>query len=339
MEAGELCPLRCGLPLLDYREGKHVYVCRACGQFEMSGSFREHALPTITDSDLPYIRAHLRQASEAGQVFRFEFSTNHKEIAESHRSTPFRHKLVRLLEQLERTTEAPGKWTVIDATTAAPLLDARDKDEVLYLLDALAESGLIRSDRRADMSAAPDALGGRPSKMMHLLTPRGWDALQPISGVRPRSCFVAMASDPSLNGAYDEGIKKAISDCGLTAVRVDRIEHNGSINDQIIVGVRTAQFGIADVTLQGNGVAAVRAPLVLRLPGQPEALPQHDRDGEQAEARRRSKPRNGRGSWTAVTAFARSRTSRSRRSRRRISRTTPSSTSAASAAIERSSRC
>jgi len=40
----------------------------------------------------------------------------------------------------------------------------------------------------------------------------------------------------------------------LTAVKVDRIEHNGSINDQMIVGIRTAQFGIADVTLQRNGV-------------------------------------------------------------------------------------
>jgi len=180
----------------------------------MTGSFRDHILPTIADRDLSYLRAHLRQASEAGQLYRLEFSSNLKEIAESHRSTPFRHKLVRLLEQLERTTEAPGRWAIIDPTTAAPLLDARDNDEVLHLLEALAESGLIRSESRADMSAAQDFMGGRPSKMMHLLTPKGWDALQPISGVRPRSCFVAMASDPSLDGAYDEGIKKAISDCG-----------------------------------------------------------------------------------------------------------------------------
>jgi len=64
-----------------------------------------------------------------------------------------------------------------------------------------------------------------------------------------------MAFDDSMDQAYQLGIEPAVkTDCHLNVLRVDRIQYNSSITDKIIVGIRTAQFVVADVTLQRNGV-------------------------------------------------------------------------------------
>jgi hypothetical protein len=84
----------------------------------------------------------------------------------------------------------------------------------------------------------------------------GWELLEPLSGGGvPGTCFVAMSFDRSLDKAYDVGIEPAVrDDCGFSIIRTDRVEHNESVNDQILAGIRKAQFTVADVTMQRNGV-------------------------------------------------------------------------------------
>ena len=43
-------------------------------------------------------------------------------------------------------------------------------------------------------------------------------------------------------------------DCRFKAIRVDRSEHNDSINDKIMAGIQKAQFMVADFTLQRQNV-------------------------------------------------------------------------------------
>lgn len=64
-----------------------------------------------------------------------------------------------------------------------------------------------------------------------------------------------MSFDPSLDQAYDAGIKPAVQeDCAMKVVRVDRVEHNGVVTDLILASIRSAQLTVADVTLQRQGV-------------------------------------------------------------------------------------
>ena len=70
----------------------------------------------------------------------------------------------------------------------------------------------------------------------------------------PGTCFVAMAFDPTLDPAHDEGIRPAVEACGLAVVRVDKIEHNGVVTDLILGEIRRAQLVVADVSLQRQGV-------------------------------------------------------------------------------------
>ena len=67
-------------------------------------------------------------------------------------------------------------------------------------------------------------------------------------------CFVAMSFDPSLTKAYEAGLRLGIKDAGADPIRVDEIAHNGKICDRIVVEIRQAQFVVADVTLQRQGV-------------------------------------------------------------------------------------
>lgn len=71
---------------------------------------------------------------------------------------------------------------------------------------------------------------------------------------KPRQAFVAMSFNPALNSAYSEGIKTALEACGYVPLRIDRVEHNDQIDDQIIAGIRTSGLLVADFTGHRPGV-------------------------------------------------------------------------------------
>ena len=61
-------------------------------------------------------------------------------------------------------------------------------------------------------------------------------------------CFVAMWFDPSMNSAYEEGIKKAVEECGYTPLRIDKKPDVNKIDDEIIAEIRRSRFVVADFT-------------------------------------------------------------------------------------------
>jgi hypothetical protein len=62
-------------------------------------------------------------------------------------------------------------------------------------------------------------------------------------------CFIAMAfSRSDTDALYDGIITKVLIEQGITPVRIDRIEHNGNIDDRMIEEITTANFVLADLT-------------------------------------------------------------------------------------------
>jgi hypothetical protein len=94
-----------------------------------------------------------------------------------------------------------------------PLIDAASDQELLFLTTHLEEAGLIDVDQD---------LQGQYSR----LTMKGWELAEPLEtgGPIPNRCFVAMSFDPSLNDAYELGIRAGIvDDCKLPEpIRMDR---------------------------------------------------------------------------------------------------------------------
>lgn len=65
----------------------------------------------------------------------------------------------------------------------------------------------------------------------------------------PLKCFVAMAfGHEDTNRLYDESLMPALAELGVTAVRVDRLEHNDNIDHRIVEEITSADFVLADLT-------------------------------------------------------------------------------------------
>ncbi len=60
--------------------------------------------------------------------------------------------------------------------------------------------------------------------------------------------FVAMWFDASMNDPYLAGIEPAIKEVGYKPVRIDNVEHNNKIDDEIIAEIRRSKFIVADFT-------------------------------------------------------------------------------------------
>ncbi len=61
-------------------------------------------------------------------------------------------------------------------------------------------------------------------------------------------CFVAMWFNDSMDSAYEDGIKKAIKECGYKPLRIDKKLDVNKIDDEIIAEIRRSRFVVADFT-------------------------------------------------------------------------------------------
>jgi hypothetical protein len=212
--------------------------CSFCGYFRVTATDAAAIVRDIEIHDVrPYLAAHIRQGNRRGEKPVVVSVADWKEKAEGHHHTPVPRKLAKLLEYLGKQSEFPGEQVKIE-TNDYPVCDARNRHELRYLVETLQQQGDVEFHPADDMAT---------------VTANGWAKLEPVGGV-PHACFVAMAFDPRMTSALDDGILPAIEACGFDAHRVDRVQHNESINDRIVAGLRAAQFVVADVTFQRNGV-------------------------------------------------------------------------------------
>lgn len=83
----------------------------------------------------------------------------------------------------------------------------------------------------------------------YVITVQGYEHVSEQSTKKDLSqCFVAMWFDPSMHSAYEEGIKKAVEECGYKALRIDQKQHLNKIDDEIIAEIRRSRFVVADFT-------------------------------------------------------------------------------------------
>jgi hypothetical protein len=157
----------------------------------------------------------------------------------------------KLLLELERRTEALGLPVEIRSTAYAGDNDpswlavcwALDENEVGFLVhDYLVEKGYCESP-------------GGPSHFK-TLTAAGYAHLDALRQVNRDSeiGFCAMWFDPSVEPLWTYAIEPAIGDAGYRPVRIDKVEHNEDINDEMIAKIRRARFVVADFTQQRPNV-------------------------------------------------------------------------------------
>jgi len=214
--------------------------CSRCGRYALGIRFAAFLNRAPQEAEFvrlrPYLSAHLRQASERGEIVQLSHD-NWETFAEGHAHTPVARKLDLLLKLFSLRSGTVGSAVVLNADDFV-LVDAASGAELNYLSEALRQQELIQ--------------GGTG---LYTVTPKGWERLSPADpGGIPGTCFVAMAFDVSLNEVYDVAIEPAVRATGLSVIRVDKVEHNGIVTDLIHAEIRRAQVVVADVTLQRPGV-------------------------------------------------------------------------------------
>ena len=88
-------------------------------------------------------------------------------------------------------------------------------------------------------------------------TPAGWERVERLRDAQPRShqAFVAMWFDPTLDDAWTNGLTPGVEDSGyFKAVRSDRAQYLGKVDDWIIAQIRLSGLVVADFTGNRGGV-------------------------------------------------------------------------------------
>jgi hypothetical protein len=246
MEAFSVMEFPCGLcqtPNAKW-DTRDRFECNVCGRFELS-----HTLQIKLDGEHhrgnPSLFAALSAATKQENLFRGKELTltvdNYAAYAEAHRWTTISQKLRKVLDVAHKRSTHFGAIFELNWHLDYPLFDAVSEQEGIALICQLLQNGLIESAANSQTS--------------HRISGKGWEVLEPIQmGGMPGRCFVAMAFDPELDGAYYDGIKRAVIDCGFEPVCLKEIGTNDNVCDVILSELRKAQFVIADFTKQKGGV-------------------------------------------------------------------------------------
>jgi nucleoside 2-deoxyribosyltransferase len=152
-------------------------------------------------------------------------------------------KLDRLLLYLERKSDFAGKLVQIDSSTMYSIAYAKNQREFDFLIDQLKALEYIE-------------VSSTTNPRQVLLTLNGWNRIVELHRTPRNSnqAFIAMWFTPETQKAYDDGIEKAVSECGFKPIRVDKLEHNNKICDVIVAEIRRSAFLVADFTGQRGGV-------------------------------------------------------------------------------------
>jgi hypothetical protein len=217
------------------------FECRRCGGYAVATAILNE--PSLLS---PYLSAAARQRFESGEPITIE-AGNVQDLIELHRRTPVAARVDKALRYLA-SKGRPGTQIWINADLDFPVAGAENKDEFLtYLVHLDLEEGMIRA---FSSQRASEGVWG------YVTTVRCWRYLEPspLGGVTPGTCFVAMWFDPRLGAAFENGLAPGIRDAGFEPHRIDQAKTNRGISDEILAGIRTSEFVVADFTGQRQSV-------------------------------------------------------------------------------------
>jgi hypothetical protein len=213
-------------------------ICARCGAYRVANDLS----PELLGDKRSYLSAATRQFFERSgrEKSLLLTSENWRAYAEPHERTRVMDRLNNMLVFMASQARGPGKAVKLDGSDY-PLFDMRDQAEMEALLWHAEKEGLLE---------IASSGGWRVSV-------KGFQLVEPTirPGGTPGTCFIAMSFNSDLSESLELGFIPAIEvDCRFKAVRIDRKEHNNQITDEIMAGIRGAEFMVADFTGHRGGV-------------------------------------------------------------------------------------
>jgi nucleoside 2-deoxyribosyltransferase len=212
----------------------------------ISGYIRENPGLTIKEKDLKFLR-NLRTPTVAEKATRalIEFAKEYP-IPGTTISSEF-HALEGVILR-SKAMLADNQFTengidkeYLAVIRMAGVCSARTSDELYYVADEyLKDQGLATGFATGSLK----------------ISPAGWEHLESLrrGAIESDKAFVAMSFREELGELFQAGLEPGIRGAGYDAVRVDRIEHNNRIDDEIVARIRQCKFLVADFTIDRGGI-------------------------------------------------------------------------------------
>jgi hypothetical protein len=211
--------------------------CSRCGTYTIS----RMALLNIKNMDL----SSRQRSNISGYLFSDSSVFLSANLLEDlvHLATPsFHARADRFLEFLEGQTQFAGHYIEFetDWVSAAWCVNQQELMEVVKYLQKVERVKYVSSSLASEIKILPE----------------GWAHLEKMKATNrdSKQCFVAMWFDDSMNSIYDGPISLALVELGFLPHRVDKREHNGKIDEEIITQIRRSRFLLADFTGHRGGV-------------------------------------------------------------------------------------
>jgi hypothetical protein len=213
--------------------------CRRCGEFTVKSSFIAERPRQLTDDDVGKISGWIFEHSDRvldgsdwGPLLGI------KPLSVGAKAEKLLLYLGRKYPNPNQPIEFSGSGEELAASYSV------NGDEARYIFNKYL--GNYKS-----FIAFPDR-GGLPTT----ISPAGWDYLYSLQSINKESQigFCAMWFHPEMRCLWDAGIEPGIKLAGYDPIRIDRVEHNNRIDDEIIATIRRSKFVVADFTGGRGGV-------------------------------------------------------------------------------------
>lgn len=213
--------------------------CPQCGEFRLTGN-GVTTISNIPRPDKAKLSGWVRDQNMLGEVP--ELTSDRIGLVAAGPLPGVVERADRLLSYaIRKQKKLSDTFTIIDPALIAVTYSSGE-DELQYLVEYLRDEALIKQHM---------GIGG-----IMEITPAGHMRYEELQARQPASAqgFVAMWFDKTMRDAYANGFEPAVRDAGYDPLRIDRVEHVGKIDDEIIAQIRRSRFVVADFTGHRGGV-------------------------------------------------------------------------------------
>lgn len=226
-------------------DSQYRYICPNCGTFRVSDVFNDGDVDIHRRLSKHILSGYAREMSDSGKEAYFSTETAFAIIDSPLIPHSPIEKLDKLLLWYYKQSDTFGKY--IKLSDAPAICYAVNKQELESLYKLVLDKYLIFFAKGGQL------FNGNQSVYLSL---PGHQHCQELltSQRRTTNAFVAMWFGPDVSDIYGAAIAPAIEECGFRPVRVDNIEHNNDITDEIIAGIKDSRFVVADMTGYRGGV-------------------------------------------------------------------------------------
>lgn len=226
--------------------------CPTCGDVLMTMSAIEDLRGRGVDIKKTQLSALTRERTISGRT-PLCIRGDHQEIQTSEANTigiseflkrfpnDFNSRIKRTLLNLAHIQPLPGVAVLIDFSTDVPVIFAESDEGCWRLLCWYVQAGYLEWDIK------------RTVMPKIAISPKGFELVSEAKAAssleEKKQVFIAMWFDPSMEEAFENGLKPGVEDgTDFNAVRIDFQEFLGDVHDEIIVEIKKSRALVVDLT-------------------------------------------------------------------------------------------